>query len=113
MNMRDEKPMMRILSGCEKHRMRVAAKFLRQHGYKFNGTENFYDAVFSVLELLDPVTRSQIDEVTDWVKDYENEEMAIYGTISSRSHAKRKSKTVKQKESCESGKAPHGAWEKP
>jgi hypothetical protein len=66
------------ISDRGKHRLRIAARFLRQRGFHFNG-DNFYLLVINSLIELDQETQAQLRGVVDWVEQYEIVELKIYG----------------------------------
>lgn len=53
-----------------KHRLRIAARFLRQAGQRFN-EGNFYDAVIRSIAQLNPSDRETLRELVDWVEEFE------------------------------------------
>lgn len=61
-----------------KHRLRIAARFLRQAGNKFDG-ENFYGLVMAAIEKLDQETQKNLRVWVDWIEEYEIAEHKLFG----------------------------------
>lgn len=78
------------LSEEEKLRLRVAASFLRQRGQRFDSHNNFYEAVASALDGLDQTARLELLDLVNWMFEYEQAELEIYGQVSSRSRTMKK-----------------------
>ncbi len=57
--------------------MRIAARFLRKTGYRFNDG-NFYEAVLAALDSLDEDQRLALQGQVDWLEEYEIAEMIHY-----------------------------------
>lgn len=74
-----------------KHRLRIAARFLRQAGNKFDG-DNFYEQVITTISKLDQETQKKIRGWVDWVEEYENEEHKLFGKQSRSRASKTKNK---------------------
>jgi hypothetical protein len=84
------------LPEVEKNRLRIAARFLRQRGFKFDGQNNFYKEVSAVLDELDQTTRFELLDLVNWVAEYEEEEFKIFGQVSSRSRTMTKNTGIKK-----------------
>ena len=54
-----------------KHRLRLAARFLRQPGHKFN-QGNFYNEVLRRIRTIDQSQAEKLRALSDWVEEYEN-----------------------------------------
>lgn len=52
-----------------KHRLRIAARLMRQRGMDFPKEGNFYGQVLSALER--QADREQLRELVDWLEEYE------------------------------------------
>ena len=81
---------MQNLTDRAKHRLRIAGRFLRQQGHRFDGS-NFYDAIMSIINGIDLAGQAHLRGLVDWIEGYEIAERAIYGEPPSRSRS-RKSK---------------------
>jgi len=57
-----------------KRRLRIAARFLRKEGYRFN-SENFYEAVLAAIRTQNEDKRLALQEQIDWLEEYEIAEM--------------------------------------
>ena len=77
----------RLLTDRAKHRLRIAARFLRQQGYRFDGG-NFYEWVIAAILKLDTATNEHLHVIVLWVEEYEIAERTIYGE-STRSRARK------------------------
>lgn len=65
-----------LFADDQKMKLRIAARFLRQRGHKFeNG--NFYDAVYGALCRLEETEKVEMRELIDWVVSYEMEEQGL------------------------------------
>jgi hypothetical protein len=93
----------RLLTDRAKHRLRIAVKFLRQRGYRFDG-DNFYELVIAAISKLDTATNDRLHGIVLWVEEYEMTERTTYGEPT-RSRAR---KIKKQ----QAGSA-RGAWRLP
>lgn len=60
---------MKILSERAKNRLKIAARFLRQDGHRFEGA-NFYESVMNVIESLPTDRKLKLRELVDWVEAY-------------------------------------------
>lgn len=69
---------MQIFSETEKHRLRIAARFLRKSGHRFVG-EDFYPQVINLISKLDPSSQDSLSELINWVEEYELAERRLYG----------------------------------
>lgn len=87
--MSDTKPH-KPLSERAKHRLRIAARFMRQEGYRFVDS-GFYEEVLGRIASLDEGQQMRLRNLVDWIEAYEIAELEIYGEPT-RSRA-RKSKT--------------------
>lgn len=85
-------PSHKRLNDRAKHRLRLAARFLRQTGNKFEG-DNFYEQVITSISKLDQETQKKIRGWVDWVEEYEIEERKLFGE-QSRSRASKTKKRV-------------------
>jgi len=74
-----------------KFRLRLAARFLRQAGNKFDG-DNFYELVMAAIEKLDQETQIKLHERVDWIEKYEIEEQKLFGKQSRSRASKTKNK---------------------
>lgn len=63
----------RRLSHRAKHRLRIAARLLRQQGNKFH-EGNFYEQVLQALSKINTTAKEQLRGLVDWVEEYELEE---------------------------------------
>lgn len=66
------------ISDRGKHRLRIAARFLRKEGHQFNQS-NFYQAVITATQTIGEENRRQLQELVDWLEKYELEEIKQYG----------------------------------
>jgi len=67
-----------VISDKGKHRLRIAARFLRQEGHRFDG-DNFYDEVINAIRSLNEKTQCELRGRVDWVEGYEVAELVIHG----------------------------------
>ena len=72
--MRDEDQ--RQLNDRAKHRLRVAARFMRQKGHRFDSGD-FYEMVIAVIMSLGTVAQEKLRDLVNWVEKYEITERAI------------------------------------
>lgn len=93
---------MQIFSETEKNRLRIAARFLRQSGHKFDG-DNFYSMVISSINELSNIERERIRELVDWIEAYEVMEIQIYGESPPRSRARKSNPESSKKKDRASG----------
>lgn len=82
---------MKAISNRWKHRLRIAARFLRQAGNKFDG-DNFYGLVMAAIEKLDQETQLKLREWVNWIEEYEIEEQKLFGEPSRSRASKNKNK---------------------
>jgi len=68
----------RLLTDMTKHRLRIAGRFLRQQGYRFDG-DNFYELVIATISKLDTATNEHLHGIALWVEEYEIAERTTYG----------------------------------
>ena len=68
----------RLLTDRAKHRLRIAGRFLRQQGYRFDG-DNFYELVIAAMSKLDTATNEYLHGIVLWVEEYEIAESTTYG----------------------------------
>jgi len=68
----------RLLTDRAKHRLRIAGRFLRQQGYRFDG-DNFYELVIAAISKLDTATNEHLHGIVLWVEEYEMTERTTYG----------------------------------
>ena len=68
----------RLLTDRAKHRLRIAGRFLRQQGYRFDGG-NFYELVIAAISKLDTATNEHLHVIALWVEEYEIAERTTYG----------------------------------
>lgn len=61
---------MRCLTSRAKHRLKIAARFMRQKGMRFD-SGNFYDSVLAAIESLPSEERERMKELVNWVEEYE------------------------------------------
>lgn len=69
---------MQKISAQGVHRLRIAARFLRKRGCRFDGS-NFYDLVIRTIYELDQTAREYLRGLVDWVEKYEIAEREIFG----------------------------------
>jgi len=69
---------MQKISAQGMHRLRIAARFLRKEGCRFDGS-NFYDLVTHTIYELDQTAREYLRGLVDWVEQYEIFEREVYG----------------------------------
>ena len=67
-----------LLTDSAKHRLRIAGRFLRQHGYQFDGG-NFYELVVAAISKLDTAPNEYLHGIVLWVEEYEIAERTTYG----------------------------------
>ena len=79
------------LSNRAKHRLRIAARFLRIQGYRFTDGY-FYRSVIYTLQKLNEESRGQIRDLVDWLEKYELSEIEHWGK--SRSLPRPQTKTM-------------------
>jgi len=65
--------MKNTLTERAKHRLRLAARFLRREGQRFNKGE-FYEEVLSCINTLNLMQQEQLRGFVDWMEEYEIEE---------------------------------------
>jgi len=80
----------RLLTDRAKHRLRIAGRFLRQQGYRFDGG-NFYEVVIAAISKLDTATNEHLHGIVLWVEEYEIAERMAYGEPT-RSRARKRKK---------------------
>lgn len=80
----------RHLNDRAKHRLRIAARFMRQKGHRFDSGD-FYGMVIAVIMNLGTVAHEKLRDLVSWVEKYETTELAIYGKPT-RSRARKKQK---------------------
>lgn len=68
----------RHLNDRAKHRLRIAARFMRQKGHRFDSGD-FYGMVIAVIMNLGTVAHEKLRDLVSWVEKYETTERAIYG----------------------------------
>jgi hypothetical protein len=68
----------RLLTDKEKHCLRIAARFLRQQEYRFDGN-NFYELVIAAISKLDTATNEYLHGIVLWAEAYEIAERTLYG----------------------------------
>jgi len=61
-----------------KHRLRIAARFLRQEGHRFD-SDDFYKEVINAIRSLNEKAQCELRVRVDWVEGYEVAELAIHG----------------------------------
>lgn len=66
------------LTDRAKHRLRIAARFMRQKGSQFDGG-NFYDLVIKSIAQLDIAPQEHLRELVEWIEGYEIAERHTYG----------------------------------
>lgn len=81
-----------LLSDRAKHRLRLAAKFMRRTGCKFD-SGNFYWMVIEAIGKLNEQERRWLQGCVDWLEEYELAEIKHWGGRHGRSRA-HKSKTL-------------------
>lgn len=79
---------MQIISDRGKHRLRIAARFLRQSGQRFDG-DNFYSTVINSIAKLRKNEQQRLRELVDWLETYELMELQIYGEPPQRSRSRK------------------------
>ena len=84
------------ISDRGKHRLRIAARFLRQEGHQFN-QGNFYQAVIGAIQTIGEENRRQLQELVNWLEEYELEEIKQYGKARSLPRPQNKPMTGKKK----------------
>lgn len=77
MNVRDYTHGGTRISERGKRRLRIAARFLRKEGHRFN-SENFYEAVLAAIKNLDEDKQLALQEQIDWLEEYEIAEMIYW-----------------------------------
>ena len=70
--------MKNALSERAKHRLRLAARFLRLEGQRFNKGE-FYPEVLGCITTLNLMQQERLRELVDWMEEYEIEEKKLFG----------------------------------
>lgn len=78
--MKDGQP----LSPRAKHRLRIAARFLRKGGHHFDDG-NFYEVVLAVIQGLNGQQQMRLRNLTNWVEEYELSEVEHWGERHGRS----------------------------
>jgi hypothetical protein len=68
----------RLLTDSAKHRLRIAGRFLRQQGNRFDGG-NFYELVIAAISKLDTARNEHLHGIVLWVEEYEMTERTTYG----------------------------------
>lgn len=91
------------LSDRAKHRLRLAAGFMRKAGYSFE-EGNFYMAVLSGIRGMGTKEQETLRGQVDWVEAYEKKEIELYGEPS-RSRARR-SKSKSGRDALRTGRLP-------
>lgn len=66
------------ISDKGKHRLRIAARFLRQRGFRFDSAD-FYQQVIKTIAGLDQVSQEHLRGLVDWIEEYEISEREIFG----------------------------------
>lgn len=79
---------MKSISERGKHRLRIAARFLRQSGQRFEG-DNFYSMVIKSISKLNPEEQDRLRSLADWLEEYEQTELKLYGEPPQRSRARK------------------------
>lgn len=69
---------MLMISDRGKHRLRLAAHFLRQKGHRFDGA-NFYTTVIKAIGGLDQEVHEHLRGLVNWIEEYEISERKIFG----------------------------------
>lgn len=67
-----------MISDRGKHRLRLAARFLRQKGHRFDGA-NFYTTVIKAIGGLDQEVHEHLRGLVNWIEEYEISERKIFG----------------------------------
>ena len=67
-----------MISDRGKHRLRLAARFLRQEEHRFDGA-NFYTMVIKAISGLDQEVQEHLRGLVDWIEEYEISEREIFG----------------------------------
>ena len=88
----------RLQTDKAKHRLRIAARFLRQQGYRFDG-DNFYELVIATISKLDTATNEYLHGIVLWVEEYEMTESTAYGEPT-RSRARKNKKQQVENARC-------------
>ncbi len=83
------------LSDRAKHRLRIAARLMRQEGYRFDDGE-FYEAVLSRIVSLDCSQQRRLRDLVDWLEEYEIAEREIHGEPTRSRARKTKTKSGKR-----------------
>ncbi len=91
--------MKNALSERAKHRLRLAARFLRLEGQRFNKGE-FYPEVLGCITTLNLMQQERLRELVDWMEEYEIEEQKWFGKPT-------RSRTSKNKIKFSNGRALH------
>lgn len=65
-------------SNRAKHRLRIAARFMRQKGNQFANGE-FYEEVLTQIACMNEERQIRLRELVDWIEGYEITERAIHG----------------------------------
>lgn len=68
---------MLMISDRGKYRLRLAARFLRQEGHRFDGA-NFYTMVIKAISGLDQEAHEHLRGLIDWIEEYEISEREIF-----------------------------------
>ncbi len=83
---------MNAMNERAKHRLRLAARFLRLEGQRFNNGE-FYAEVLDCIKSLNLMRQERLRGLVSWMEEYEIEEQKLFGEPS-RSRAPKKQKQV-------------------
>lgn len=70
---------MQSFSDKAKHRLKIAARFLRLAGFRFKNV-NFYGAVISAIQKMDEPQQEKLKGLVDWLESYEVTETIYWDT---------------------------------
>lgn len=93
---------MQFISERGKHRLRIAARFLRQSGMRFEG-ENFYSMVIDSISKLSQDEQVGLRGLIDWLEGYELMELRIYAETPHRSRLRNSKPMFSRKQDRASG----------
>jgi hypothetical protein len=82
------------ISDRAKHRLRIAARFLRLKAHRFNDG-NFYTSVIRTISQINGKTRDDLCRLVDWVEQYELVEIEHWGRHG-RSRARKNNNHIQQ-----------------
>ncbi len=89
-------PAMTNFSERAKHRLRIASRFLRRAGFRFEDG-NFFDSVLATIQQLTAEKKDKLRSLVDWVEAYELAECEDLNGMGAPAPTKTKAKSAKRK----------------